>query len=120
MHETRFKLGGASFTFYDLRNSRKGLNPTKSIHVIATEPFNPEDDQVAALQSQMISTYYGEAFMSIDLEMEGYDGHEYQTRIVVARVDDGWYAMPRCRSATSFYEIADAMRLTPPDPKDAT
>lgn len=120
MHETRFKQGDESFTFYDLRKTRKGLNPKKPVRVVATRNFNPEDDQVAALQSQMMSTYYAEAFITLDLAMEGYDGHEYQTRIVVARIGNGWYAMPRCHSARSFYEIADGMQLSPPSAEDAT
>lgn len=61
----------------------------------------------------MASTYYGERFACVEVAAEGYDGLEYQARIVVAQVEGGWYAMPRCRSAKSFYEIADAMQLAP-------
>ena len=31
----------------------------------------------------------------------------------MTQVDGGWYAIPRCRSAQSFYQIADAMNLAP-------
>jgi hypothetical protein len=40
-------------------------------------------------------------------------------RIVVTRVGDRWYAIPRCGSSKSFYEIADAMRLRSPGAKMA-
>lgn len=113
LHTTEFTHDGNSFTFYDLRELRRGINPRKAVRVVATAPFDTEDKQVAALRSEWISTYYGETFACIDVAAEGYDGLEYQTRIVVAQVDGGWYAIPRCRSARSFYEIADAMRATP-------
>ena len=116
LHGTKFSHGEDSFTVYDLP---KGINTNKPIHVIARDAFDSEDKQVAALQFQMLSTYYGEKFMCVDVAAEGYDGLEYQARIVVAQVQDRWYAIPRCRSAKSFYEIADAMRLTSPQLGDA-
>ncbi|WP_442507120.1 hypothetical protein SH528x_006018 [Novipirellula sp. SH528] len=117
LHETEFSHDGERFSFYDLRELRKGINPKKPIRIVAVNSFDTEDKQVAALQSQMMSTYYGQAFVCIDVAAEGYDGLEYQTRIVVAQVDGDWYAMPRCRSARSFYKIADAMRIAPPEAK---
>jgi len=115
LHETEFTHDGESFTFYDLREHRKGINGKKTVRVVAVAPFDKSDKKVAALQSQMMSTYYGKEFACVDVASESYDGLEYQTRIVAARVDEGWYAIPRCRSARSFYEIADAMRLEPVD-----
>ena len=111
LHKTEFTHDGNSFTFYDLRELRRGINHKQPIRIVAVAPFDTEDKQVAALRSQMLSTYYGETFVGVDAAAEGYDGNEYRTRIVVAKVDGGWYAMPRCRSARSFYEIADAMTL---------
>lgn len=108
-HVTEFSHGDERFTFYDMREARNGINHKKPVRVIKTVPFDPEDKQVAALQFEMVSTYYGKAFMSVDVAAEGYDGREYQTRVVVALVGKQWFAMPRCRSAKSFYAIADAM-----------
>lgn len=117
LHKTEFSHGADSFTFYDLRELRKGINPKKPTRVIATTPFDSGDKQVAALQFEMMSTYYGKTFMGVDVAAEGYDGREYQTRIVVAQLGGGWYAIPRCRSAKSFYEIADAMDIARPKAK---
>jgi hypothetical protein len=111
LHTTTFTDEGKSFTFYDLRDNRKGINPQKPVRVTALASFDTENEKVAALQFEMLSTYYGERFMCVDVAAEGYDGHEYQTRIVVSQQGDHWYAMPRCRSAKSFYSIADAMSL---------
>jgi hypothetical protein len=119
LHKTEFTHDGDSFSFYDLRDLRKGIDREKPIRVVAYALFDIEDEQVAALKFQGLSTYYGEQFASVDVAAEGYDGREYQTRIVVAQVGDGWYAMPRCRSAQRFYEIADAMRLAPTEVQEA-
>ncbi len=112
LHRTKFSHGEDSYTVYDLP---KGIDAKKPIRVIASDDLFSQGKQVAALRFQMMSTYYGEKFMCVDVAAKGYDGLEYQTRIVVAQVDDRWYSIPRCRSAMSFYEIADAMRLTTPD-----
>lgn len=109
LHVTKFSHGEDQFTFYDLRDGRKGINPKKPFRVVKTEPFDTEDKQVAALQMEMMRTYYGKAFTSVDVAGEGYDGEEYQTRIVVAEISDRWYAIPRCRSSNNFYVIADAI-----------
>lgn len=111
LHVAEFRHGDDSYSFYDLREDRKGIDPRKPVRVVAIEQFDSEDPQVAALQWQMLGTYYGQVFACVDVAADGYDGLEYQTRIVVAQVEDGWYAMPRCSSARSFYEIADAMRI---------
>lgn len=111
LHETKFNHEGDSFTFYDLRESRRGINPKKPTRVVAVAPFDTADERVKALDSQMMSTYYAKTFACVVVAGEGYDGLEYQTRIVAAQLDGGWYAMPRGRSARSFYEIADAMAI---------
>jgi len=116
LHRTKFSHGEASFTVYDLPNR---IDAKRPIRVIASDAFDSSDKQVAALQFQMASTYYGETFMTVDVAGEAYDGREYQTRIVVAQVGDRWFAIPRCRSSKSFYEIADAMRLSPPAAMEA-
>ena len=108
LHSTRFHRGEDSFTVYDLPFGKQ-INPKKPFRAVASQDFDRESKQVAALQFQMMSTYYGERFKCIDLVAESYDGLEYRTRIVVAQVGEGWYAIPRCRSSKSFYEIADSM-----------
>ena len=115
-HVTRFTHGDDSYTVYDLP---KGINLKKPVRVVASEAFDPADKRVAALQFQMLSTYYGESFRSVDVVGEDYDGLEYSTRIVVAKVKDRWFAIPRCRSSKSFYEIADSMQPIPMRPTDA-
>ena len=119
LHETKFTHDGDSFTFYDLRQLRRGISHKNPIRTVATGHFDSDDEKVAALQFEMLSTYYGKTFACVDVAAESYDGREYQTRIVVAQIDGGWYAMPRCRSAQSFYEIADAMRLPPAESTEA-
>lgn len=109
LHKTKFSHDEDVFSVYDLP---KSINVKKGARVVAIQAFDPEDKQVAALQFEMLSTYYGKHFMCADVVGEGYDGREYRTRIVVAQLHGVWYAMPRCRSSKSFYNIADAMRLT--------
>ena len=113
MHKTEFSHGTDSFTFYDLRELRRGINRKKPVRIIATAPFDTEDEQVKALKHEMMSTYYGETFVAVDAVAEGYDHLDYRTRIVVTKVAGGWYAIPRCRSAQRFYNVADGMRLAP-------
>jgi hypothetical protein len=108
LHETKFSRNQLSFTVYDLP---KGVDSRKPVRIVASRAFDREDEKVKALQFQMLSTFYGERFVCVDVAAEGYDGLEYQTRLVVAELDSRWYAMPRCRSAKSFYEIADAMHI---------
>jgi len=111
LHTTEFTHDEESHTFYELRDQRRGFNSKKPPRVIASEAFDAGAEEVMALRSQMISTYYAETFMCFDVASESYDGVEWTTRIVVAEIDGGWYAIPRCRSARSFYKIADAMNL---------
>ncbi|MGC1276043.1 MAG: hypothetical protein WBC44_20255 [Planctomycetaceae bacterium] len=122
LHKTKFTHGKDSFTVYDFPIG-KGINTKKPIRMIAIEEFDSEDKRVAALWVESFSTYYGETFLSVDVAAESYDGLEYRTRIVVARVNargnDRWYAIPRCRSSKSFYAIADSMHLPSPAAKQA-
>lgn len=119
LHKTQFRHNDKALTYYELRDQqddsgrrRPGyINRKKPVRIIASAPFDPTDPQVKALELEAVSTYWGERFVSVDVAGVGYDGLEYQTRIVVAQVGRGWYAMPRCRSSQSFYAIADAMAL---------
>ncbi len=119
MHATRFRHGDEEFTYYEMcekqylsgTETTRLINRSRPIRVIASAAFNTSDPDVKALSLEAVSTYFGERFVSVDLAGVGLDGLEYQTRIVVAQVRDGWYAMPRCRSSRNFYQIADAMSL---------
>lgn len=84
LHVTKFTHDGDSFTFYDLRKLRREINSKKPQRVVAIAPFDSDDKKVAALQFQMLGTYYGETFVCVDVAAQGYDGLEYQTRIVAA------------------------------------
>ncbi len=116
---TRFSNDGETFTYYELRDQPRDpgteksrmINRKKPLRVIASAAFVDADPQVKALHFEMASTYYGKRFVCVEVAGEGLDGREYQSRVVVAEVGDGWYAMPRCRSSKSFYQIADAMSL---------
>jgi len=108
LHETKFSRNELSFTVYDLP---KGIDTRKPVRIVAAQAFDGEDEQVKALQFQILSTFYGERFVCVDVAAEGGDGLEYQTRIVVAEQNNRWHAMPRCRSAKSFYGIADALQM---------
>lgn len=113
LHATEFHHGDDTFTFYDLRDQNKGIYSKKPMRVIGSAAFDPQDKQVVALQLEAVSTYGGETFMAIDVEGQDYDGRALRTRVVVAKVNGHWYALPRCRSARSFYKIADAMQIEP-------
>ena len=127
LHATQFSHDGETFTYYDLRDQPRDpetersrmINRKKPLRVIASAPFDPADPQVEALQLEMLGTYYGKSFVCIEVAGEGWDGREYRSRVVVAEVGDGWYAMPRCRSSKSFYKIADAMSLARTEAKEA-
>ena len=57
-----------------------------------------------------VSSYYGEQFAAYDMAIDNYDGVEFRTRLVVARVGEKWFAIPR-RSQCSVYQIADALTV---------
>lgn len=111
MHTTRFTNNGRSFSFYELKENRRGINSKKQTRVISCVEFDDENPAVIGLQAEAISTYYGQEFACVDVAGESYDGIVYRTRVVVARLKDGWYAIPRCRSSRNFYKIADSMML---------
>lgn len=125
LHATPFRHEGEAFTYYDLRDQRRIANKSrmisrkKPLRVISSAAFDASDPQVQALHLEMTSTYYGKRFVCVDVAGVGYDGLDYQSRVVVAQVGEGWYAIPRCRSSKSFYKIADAMRLASAEAKEA-
>ncbi|WP_345319157.1 hypothetical protein [Novipirellula rosea] len=127
LRATRFSHGGEQFTYYELRDQPRDpetgksrmINRKKPLRVIASAAFVDADPQVKALHFELASTYYGKRFVCVEVVGEGWDGREYQSRVVVAELDDGFYAMPRCRSSKSFYKIADAMQLTPAEAPEA-
>lgn len=113
LHTTEFHHGDDTFTYYDLREQNKGIYSKKPMRVIGTAEFDLQDKQVVALKFEAVSTYGGDKFMAVDVEGQDYDGRALTTRLVVAEVNGHWYAIPRCRSARSFYKIADAMQIEP-------
>ncbi|MBX3440106.1 MAG: hypothetical protein KF861_21630 [Planctomycetaceae bacterium] len=119
LHSTKFRHGEESFTVYDFPPG-KGIDRKKTFRTIASQDFDLNNEEVERrMRFQAASTYSGRQFKSIDVVAESYDGLEYRTRIVVARVNDRWYAMPRCHRSAAFYEIADAMGLPSPEAKEA-
>lgn len=115
---TQFSHDGETFTYYDLRDQRDDsgrlrlIHREKPIRVIAIAPFDSTDPQVKALELEAAGTYAGERFVSVEVAGMSYSGGlEYRSRVVVAQIGSGWYAMPRCRSSKNFYAIADAMQL---------
>lgn len=115
LHTTTYSNGEDTFTVYDLPKLMK----KDTERAVVSQEFDSEDEDVVALERQMMSTYYGRKFQCVEVAGEDYDGREYRSRVVVAMIKDRWYAMPRCRSSKSFYQIADAMRLTSPESDDA-
>lgn len=95
------------------------ISREKPLRVVATAAFDDSDPRVKALEIEEVSTFYCESCVSVDIAGVGWDGLEYQTRIVVGKVRDGWYAIPRCRSSESFYRIADSMSLARAETKEA-
>lgn len=121
LHLTPFSHNGEAFTYYELRDQRDDsgrlrlINRKKPIRVIASASFDSQDPRVKALNLEAAGTYAGKRFVSVDVAGMGYyDGIEYQSRVVVAKVGSGWFAMPRCASSKNFYAIADGMQLRQP------
>lgn len=106
LHRTRYRSGDRLMTVYDLSKRIR----SHSARAVASQAFSSRDVEI--LSAQFLSTYWCEDTI-VCLEMTADDdaGREYRSRIVVARIENRWYAIPRCRSARSFYEIADAMDL---------
>jgi|GEM_PF-5063968 len=123
---TQFRHAGETFTYDELREQRDAagrlriISREQPLRIVTSTPFDSADPNVKALELEGASTYAGERFVCVEVGGMGhYDGIEYQTRVVVAQVNGGWYAMPRCRSSKNFYKIADAMTLAPADAKAA-
>lgn len=127
MHATQFSHDDEAFTYYEMcekqylpgTEATRLINRKNPLRVIASAAFDTSDPQVKALELEAASTYSGERFVSVDLAGVGSDGLAYQTRVVVAQVSHGWYAIPRCRSSKNFYKIADAMSLARAEAKEA-
>lgn len=121
MHVTQFRNDDRAFTYYEMcekqylpgTETTRLINREKPLRVLASSAFDASDPAVKALEIEAASTYSGNRFVGVDVAGMGSDGLEYQTRVVVAQVGDGWYAVPRNRSSKNFYSIADAMELTP-------
>jgi hypothetical protein len=110
LHVTTFDNGADAFTIYDLPFR---LLQEDSVRAVAAQAFDTEDEDVAdLLRFAGVTSYYGEEFRCVDVSAEDSDGVEYRSRVIVALVNDRWYAMPRGTSSRDFYEIADAMSLT--------
>lgn len=106
LHLTTFRNGTNAFTMYDLPKRMK----EEAARVVAGDAFSAAD--VAKLQPQFLSTYYGQDLHCFEVKALNYDGLEYTTRIVVSKKENRWYAIPRCRSSKDFYKVADGMKLT--------
>ena len=127
MHATQFRHDDEAFAYYEMREKQhlsgtettRLINRKNPLRVIASAAFDSSDPQVKALELEAASTYSGARFVSVDVAGVGSDGLEYQTRVVVAQVSDGWYAIPRCQSSRNFYKIADAMSLARAEAKEA-
>lgn len=115
LHTTEYSNGEAAFTVYDLPKQMK----KETARVIAGQTFDTDDKDVAnLLRLEGVSSYYGKQFMCFEVAANNYDRLEYRSRIVVAMLNDRWYAVPRCRSSKAFYEIVDTMSLTSPESED--
>lgn len=119
MHVTRFNRDGEAFTYYEMREKQYAhgtettrlINRKTHLRVLASAAFDTSDPRVKALELEAATTYAGKQFVCVDVAGMGYDGLEYQARIVVAQADNGWYAIPRTRSSRNFYQVADAMQV---------
>ena len=117
LHETPIRHEGETSTWFQLQErpdasgKLRVIDREQPVRVISSLPFDSGDAKVRALSLEAASTYSGESFVRVEVAGVGYyDRVDYRTCVVVARVDGGWYAMPRCRNSARFYEIADAMQ----------
>ena len=100
LHRTTYTNERGALSVYDL--------PKR----IASAEFDPDEKEVGRLLAIAgVSSYYAEKFVCIEVAGADSKGTEYRTRFVVGTVKGRWFALPRCRSAGPFYEIADMMRL---------
>lgn len=114
LHSTKFKHGEESYCVYDLPLGELGGLKVETIRILASAAFPSTEKVKTMIINESLSSYYGEKFQVVDVAADGSDGRVYQTRIVIAGTKEGWFAVPRCRSAKPFYEIADEMPATKP------
>ncbi len=117
LHETPIRHEGETSTWFQLQERPDAtgklgvIDREQPVRVISSLPFDSGDAKVRALSLEAASTYSGERFVRVEVAGVGYyDKADYRSCVVVAQVDGGWYAIPRCRNSARFYEIADAMQ----------
>ncbi len=93
LHTTLFTTGDQAITVFDMKNM---LDDDKIRVVLQTELEVPS--------SYLVSSYYGEQFASVNLQIATSKGVDYETRIVVAKNSGRWFAIPR-RTKCSFYAL---------------
>lgn len=110
LHLTSFSRNSAAVSIYDL--PKRGVN-FDSIQVNQSKLFDKNDKDIAHLIAiSTISTYYGEEFMAMEVQIQNKANEQYTTRVVVTKVNERWFALPRCRSSEAFYKIADTMEFS--------
>ena len=106
LHTTTFANGQGDVTAYELPWKIRTGQP----RVVARQVFGKEHDRV--LTGLMLSSYYGEKYVCVEVAANHPNELEHRSRIVVAKLNDRWYGIPRLRRS-EFYRIADDMQLTP-------
>ncbi|TWT79721.1 hypothetical protein CA13_11280 [Planctomycetes bacterium CA13] len=101
LHTTQFSSEKGELTVFDM--TRRLMPDT--VRVVSMKEMDVP-------HGLLVSSYYGEQFMNVEVVIADYDGLEYRTRIVVAKISDRWYAIPR-RGRCGFYAIADAIPSVP-------
>ena len=107
LHLMKFATEQGDVGYYELPKSLK----TETVRVVGRQPFGPKHQPF--LVSAMISSYYAETFVCVEVGAENADGLEHRARIVVGKTSGKWYAVPRRRNS-GFYKIADEMTLDKP------
>lgn len=122
LHVTPIRHEGETSTWFQLQErpdasgKLRVIDREEPVRVLSSIPFDSGDAKVRALSLEAASTYAGERFVCVEVAGVGYyDRADYQACVVVAQVDGGWYAIPRCRNSARFYEIADTMRAMDPE-----
>ena len=106
MHQKHLADETGTHSIYDLPS--RIIEDTQE--AIDTQAFDSQDPRVVKLAGEMLSTYYGEEFYCVWISAKSRSKKQYIFRVVVTRVGDKWFAIPRCGSSISFYEIADSMQ----------
>jgi hypothetical protein len=122
LHVTPIRHEGETSTWFQLQErpdasgKLRVIDREEPVRVLSSIPFDSGDAKVRALRLEAASTHAGERFVCVEVAGVGYyDRADYQACVVVAQVDGGWYAIPRCRNSARFYEIADTMRAMDPE-----